>query len=103
MITKWFSLQIYYADGHYESTRPPAYLDFNTRKGNSKMLEISLNTRSMDNPMILNGRRINQMMGKSTISTSARGQHSTKRIHHNNRLISVFIIRFYNAVQNTKR
>lgn len=51
---------------------------------------MSLNTRSMLRPTILNGKSNNQTIGNNTIITRASGQHSTKSRHHKMRARSVF-------------
>jgi hypothetical protein len=50
-----------------------------------------LKTISSENPMIRNGRRINQIRGRRKIIASAKGQHKTKRINHRKIAINVFI------------
>jgi hypothetical protein len=55
------------------------------------MAPISLKTTSMVNPTILNGRRINQTIGKRKINTSANGQQSTNKMHQRIIAISVLI------------
>jgi hypothetical protein len=57
--------------------------NFNIRKGKSKRAPIILKTKSSVNPMILKGRRISQINGKSIIISRAIGQHNTKSMAHN--------------------
>ena len=57
------------------------YMAFTRRKGNKRIAPISLNTTSRVNPIILNGRRISQIIGSKNTSISASGQQSTNRIH----------------------
>jgi len=42
---------------------------------------MNLKTNSSVNPIILKGRRINQISGRKNIRTNARGQHITNKIH----------------------
>ena len=69
-----------------------AHRAFNTRNGKRRMAETSLNTTSIDKPIILNGSRISHTMGNKMIIISASGQHKTKRIHHKIRPIKVRIL-----------
>jgi hypothetical protein len=67
------------------------YSAFTTRKGNNRIADINLKTRSIDSPMILNGKSSSQISGKRKINTSAIGQQSTNRIHQRITAINVFI------------
>jgi hypothetical protein len=54
-------------------------------------LPMSLNTISIENPMILNGRRISQINGNRKINAMAAGQHSTNKIHQRINVARVLI------------
>jgi hypothetical protein len=56
------------------------------------MVEISLKTRSIDSPTILNGINSSQISGKRKNKTSAIGQQSTRRMHHKMIARRVFIV-----------
>jgi hypothetical protein len=52
---------------------------------------MNLNTISIENPMILNGSKINQISGNKKISTIASGQQSTNKMHQRIRVARVLI------------
>lgn len=64
---------------------------FTTRNGKRSIAPTSLTNASSVKPIIRKGRRINQMIGKTTINSKATGQQSTSRIHQSNTAISVRI------------
>jgi hypothetical protein len=56
-------------------------------------LPMNLKIISMEKPMILNGSKINQIMGNKKISTMAKGQHITNKIHQSISVARVLIAR----------
>jgi hypothetical protein len=53
---------------------------------------MNLKTISIENPMILNGKRMSQIKGKKKINAIAKGQHSTNRMHQRIKVARVLII-----------
>jgi hypothetical protein len=74
------------------SLKKQPYNALTTRKGNSRIADMSLNTRSIDRPMILNGKRSSQINGNRMIRTRAIGQQRTNRMHQRITAMSVFIV-----------
>jgi hypothetical protein len=62
-------------------------------KGNSRIAPTTLKTSPIVRPTILNGSKINHRIGKRKMTSSAKGQHSTKSMHQRIIAINVFIIR----------
>jgi hypothetical protein len=62
-----------------------------TRKGNSNIDPISLNTRLRVNPTIVKGNSKSQISGNSTSITRANGQLNTNRIHQRIMAMNVFM------------
>lgn len=63
--------------------------------GNMRIAPMNLKTISIVNPIIRNGSRINQRMGKININANANGQHNTRRINHRRIAINDFTILSY--------
>jgi hypothetical protein len=81
-------------EGRVKNIKHPdakSYIAFKRRKGNKRIAPINLNTTSRVNPTILKGRRISQTIGNRNISTRAKGQQSTNKIHQRRIAISVLI------------
>jgi hypothetical protein len=72
-------------------TRTVHYLPFTSLKGNIRIAPMSLNSASSVNPTILKGRRISQIKGNKKISTSAKGQQITNKMHQRIRAMSVLM------------
>jgi len=65
-----------------------------TLNGNRRIELTSLNTRSMVNPTILNGRSRSQTMGKRNSMIRASGQQITSKINQSTRETKTFIVLF---------
>jgi hypothetical protein len=67
------------------------YLIPKIRKGSMKSAPMNLKMISIENPMILNGNKINQISGNKNNRAMAMGQHSVKRMHQRIKASNVFI------------
>jgi hypothetical protein len=91
MNVKIFSPQIYQLKPQIKSNRL-LHNDFTTRNGKSRIADTSLNTSSIESPMIRKGSRISQIRGNSIIKIRASGQHNTSKMHHRITPIKVFML-----------
>jgi hypothetical protein len=56
------------------------------------MAPINLKSHSNVNPTIRKGKAINQMIGKSSSNSRAKGQHNTNSRHHNTKERNTFML-----------
>jgi hypothetical protein len=72
-------------------TRPRANDHFINRNGSMKISVITLNTRPILKPTILNGNRMSQINGYSSKRINAKGQQITNKIAQRMMPIKVFM------------